>query len=172
MSSDTYPHPAAVDPAQLLRRCELTRGKASGPGGQHRNKVETAVQIRHTPSDITGFAAERRSQADNRRMAMFRLRVNLAVEYRIDPPRGAIPSTLWQSRCVKGKIAVNRSHEDYPAMLAEAMDAIWRDAGDVKHTAVILGCSTTQLVRFIKGEPQAWEKLNTLRKQKGMSPLK
>lgn len=48
-------------------KTETLRG--SGPGGQHRNKVETAVRLTHIPSGIQAYAATR-SQADNRQMAM------------------------------------------------------------------------------------------------------
>lgn len=51
--------------------------KASGPGGQHRNKRETAVRVRHLPSGITALATEHRSQARNKELALRRLDVKL-----------------------------------------------------------------------------------------------
>lgn len=47
--------------------------KGSGPGGQHRNKTQTAVRITHPPSGAVGFAQEHRSQVQNRRAAFRRL---------------------------------------------------------------------------------------------------
>ncbi|MFU8858376.1 MAG: peptide chain release factor-like protein [Deferrisomatales bacterium] len=52
---------------------EITFFRASGPGGQHRNRRETGVRIRHLPTGIVVSATERRSQADNRAAAMERL---------------------------------------------------------------------------------------------------
>ena len=52
---------------------EITFFRASGPGGQHRNTRETGVRIRHIPTGIVVTATERRSQAENRRVAMERL---------------------------------------------------------------------------------------------------
>jgi protein subunit release factor A len=51
--------------------------KASGPGGQHRNKRETAVRVRHLPSGITVLATEHRSQARNKALALRRLDLRL-----------------------------------------------------------------------------------------------
>ena len=57
---------------------EITFFRASGPGGQHRNTRETGVRIRHVPTGITVTATERRSQPENRRIALERLELALA----------------------------------------------------------------------------------------------
>lgn len=52
---------------------EITFFKSSGPGGQHKNKRETAVRVRHLPTGLTAAATEERSQARNREVALERL---------------------------------------------------------------------------------------------------
>src|SRR5437899_11445525 len=52
---------------------EATFARSSGPGGQHVNKVATAVTLRHRPSGISVTVQDSRSQAQNRRLARERL---------------------------------------------------------------------------------------------------
>jgi protein subunit release factor B len=52
---------------------EVTFFRASGPGGQHRNRRETGVRIRHLPTGLVVTATERRSQAENKEVALERL---------------------------------------------------------------------------------------------------
>ncbi|MCA9679949.1 MAG: peptide chain release factor-like protein, partial [Myxococcales bacterium] len=68
--------------AALEAACELDRYRASGPGGQHRNKTESAVRLRHLATGVTVHADDSRSQAENRALAVRRLREALALEVR------------------------------------------------------------------------------------------
>ncbi|MEY2491685.1 MAG: peptide chain release factor [Verrucomicrobiota bacterium] len=47
--------------------------RSSGPGGQHVNKVSTAVTLWHRPSGVRVTVQDSRSQAINRRIARERL---------------------------------------------------------------------------------------------------
>src|SRR6266550_7485843 len=110
-------HPAALPPETLLADCEVERTRRGGPGGQHRNKVETAVVIEHRPTQISAQAGERRSQEENRQEALFRLRLKLAIEVRRLLEPAYSPSELWLSRCRQGKVSINPRHDDFPALL-------------------------------------------------------
>lgn len=144
----------------MLRQCEVGRGRGSGPGGQHRNKVETQITITHAATGIRAQAGERRSQNENKGVAVRRLRLLLAVEVRSGAPAREVGSSLWRSRTGSGRIACNPEHEDYPALLAEALDVIAAAGWDAKRAALRLGVTASQLVKLVKDHPAALVRWN------------
>ena len=169
----SYPHPAAFPDDQLLKQCEIGFGRTSGPGGQHRNKVETAVFIKHLPTGVEASASERRKQFENRVMALKRLRLKLATNIRnaVHPQRHK-PSELWVSRRQGPQMSVNPQHRDYPALLAEAMDVIWARKFDVAGAAGVLGITMSQLAKLVRHEKHAFTLLNQGRTDRGLPALK
>lgn len=83
----------ALADAALLAECEETFFTAGGPGGQHRNKTESAVRLLHRSTGVTVTATERRSQAQNRGAALARLRLRLEALARRPKPRHATKPT-------------------------------------------------------------------------------
>ncbi len=166
-------HPAARAEEDLLKECKVSFGRTGGPGGQNRNKVETGVQITHLPTGQSGAAGERRSQMENRRVALFRLRINLALHERGWFDLMQVPSELWNSRCSReGHLSVNPRHHDYPAILAEALDVLFALKLDPAKAAVLLGCSPSQLIKLIKDEPKALALVNQMRQGRKMRALR
>lgn len=51
--------------------------RASGPGGQHVNRTESAVRVTHAPTGLQASASEERSQHRNRKLALARLAAKL-----------------------------------------------------------------------------------------------
>jgi protein subunit release factor B len=58
----------------LLRECEVNTFRASGPGGQHVNKTESAVRLKHLPSGVVVTARQERSQYQNKALCLRKLR--------------------------------------------------------------------------------------------------
>jgi peptide chain release factor len=62
------------------RDLEFSTLRASGPGGQHVNKTESAVRVLHRPTGLSVVGREERSQAQNKRLALARLAALLAEQ--------------------------------------------------------------------------------------------
>jgi len=164
-------HPAMLDDDGLLAICDWSRSRSGGPGGQHRNKVETAVTIVHKQTDISAHAGERRSVRENKPVAIRRLRLALATQHRMAVPPGDCRTLLWRERVRKNKIILSTAHRDFPAMLAEALDMIAACDHDMKQASTRLECSASQLTKLIKEHQPAWGWMNTQREQRGLRKL-
>lgn len=71
---------------ELLRECEVDTFRSSGPGGQHVNKTESAIRLRHLPSELVVTSQEERSQHRNKAIALQKLRKKIEqLNYR--PPK-------------------------------------------------------------------------------------
>lgn len=162
-------HPAALAIDELLKHIQELHTRRSGPGGQHRNKTQTAVVLVHEPTGIAAEASERRSQDENRRVAIQRLRLKLALEHRTQALASA--SRLWRSRTRGQQLVIAASHVDYPALVAEAIDQLQARKLDMPRTAEALGVTATQLLKLFKKDPAAWTALNRLRATAGLAAL-
>ena len=165
-------HPVELEESELLAQCSIQRTRRGGPGGQHRNKVESAIVITHGPTGIIGQASERRSQHENRDVALVRLRLNLALGFRLNADEARKPSELWKSRVRSKRISVNPKHGDFPAILAEALDFIAAMEFDLAAAATRLDISSSQLVKLLKSEPAALESVNRERNSRELRPYK
>lgn len=168
-------HPAAISDEELIGQCDWTRTRSSGPGGQRRNKVETGATLLHKPTGINAQATERRSQEENKRVAIKRLRLALAVEHRapVTPPRGMdeVASELWRSRRRGGRIVCSVRHRDYPAVLAEAMDVLADSAWQPRKGALRLGVTMSQILKLLRDHPPALRKLNEERAARNLNAM-
>ena len=81
-----------TDLRRLRKEVLIETYRSRGPGGQRKNKTETAVRLKHLPSGITVVATEHRSQAQNRKLAFERLRDRLLKLNR--PRRRRIPTRI------------------------------------------------------------------------------
>lgn len=88
----------------LASACVETFFIGSGPGGQHRNKTASAVRLFHPATGLTVTATERRSQAQNRSVALRRLRTALRLLSHVPRLRRPTrPSRASKERRLKAK---------------------------------------------------------------------
>jgi protein subunit release factor B len=89
---------------ELLAQSEVQAHRASGPGGQHRNKAETAIRLVHKPSGVSAEGKDERSRAQNLRIALQRLREKLArLAYRPPPRHKTRPTRASTERRLESK---------------------------------------------------------------------
>ncbi|KAJ4978149.1 hypothetical protein NE237_008929 [Protea cynaroides] len=170
----------ALSDEELSRQCEMDTFKASGPGGQHRNKRESAVRIKHLPTGIIAQAVEDRSQHMNRASALARLRTQLALKVRnavdlngYQPPLELLQilpakSTMRGSDCGS---QIGPNNPKFVLGMQALLDLMFAVNGSVSDAAKFLGLSTGALSRLILSDDSLRMAVNELRTSKGMRPL-
>jgi len=147
-----------LDDVALLKGCQQERYRASGPGGQRRNKVETAIRLHHRSSGLVAQAEESRYLEENRSRALRRLRERMALELRVPFDLDAPPSVpeLLAQRGPKGRLSVNPRNRGYPIIVATVLDALEAAEGSYAKAARALGLTTSQVMRFLRSDPHVW----------------
>ena len=167
---------------EFEKDCRLETLRRSGPGGQNRNKVETGVRIYHLPTGLVGEATERRYQGENRKQAVFRLRMELAlrvrapIEINFDGEGGVVgvnTSLMWFTRRGNdSRILISKDSVDYPTLVADFFDVYAAVQEDLPTAARLLQTTPSQIVRFLGKIPSALNLLNEQREKKGLRRLR
>jgi hypothetical protein len=161
----------ATDDA-LIAQCEVDRYRASGPGGQHRNKTESAVRLRHKLTGVSAIGEDSRSQAENKLHAVRRLRAAIALEVR--EPVTDISSRL--AAMIAGGTAPlgakTRQTGEFWAAIAELLDRLVANNLEIATTAQQLGMTTGALSKLLLHDEHVARTVNDLRRGRGMRPLR
>ncbi|KAK4742972.1 hypothetical protein SAY87_000973 [Trapa incisa] len=166
---------------ELMRQCEMGTFKTSGPGGQHRNKRESAVRLKHLPTGIVAQASEDRSQHKNRASALSRLRTLLALKVRniVELDAYSPPPELLQILPAKSTLRgpefgnqIGPNNPKFNVGMQALLDLIYAVEGSVSDAAKMLGLSTGALSRLILSDDSLRMAVNELRISKGFKLLK
>ena len=163
----------ALSDEALRRQCRLETLRVSGPGGQHRNRRDTAVRLRHEPTGVTAQASERRSQGENRAVALARLRQAIALEVRrpVALETYAPPPELL-AILPGARARIGPKHRDYWHGVQALLDLLLALGGSVSETAARLDLSTGALSRLLLAEPRLGRAVNAQREAQGLRPLR
>ena len=169
---------ATLSDAQLLGQCDVDTYRASGPGGQKRNKTSSAVRLRHGPSGLIVIAEESRSQHENRTRALRRLRQAIYLHVRENlGPDGVNTETLAArpdlrgARGPEGRLHLGRKDPRFWPMAGLVLDVLQAVDARVSAAAEALGISTANLVDFLEVDVKVWQQANWLRSRFGQKPL-
>lgn len=161
----------ATDDA-LIAQCEVDRYRASGPGGQHRNKTESAVRLRHKLTGVSAIGEDSRSQAENKLHAVRRLRAAIALEIR-EPATAISPRLAALAAAGTAPLGgKTRLTGEYWAAIGELLDLVVANNLEIGTTAQQLGITTGALSKLLLHDEQVGRALNDLRRAKGMRPLR
>ena len=149
-----------LDDAALSALCEWEFFKATGPGGQKRNKTSSAARARLPEFGLFAEDCTERSQLCNRRRALAKLRLRLAFEVRESPapPLGA-------------PFATSPRHPLYPLLVAQTLDRLAECDFDHRAAAAALGVTPTAFLRKIAGDPAWWSRFSEYRRRRGLPAL-
>ena len=162
--------------AQLLAQCAVDTYRASGPGGQKRNKTSSAVRLRHPPTGLLVIAEESRSQHENRARALRRLRQALYLKCRDELSPEALANLASRpdfagARDGEGRLHLGRKDPRFWPVAGLVLDVLQAVGARVSNTAEALGISTGNLIDFLKSDEKVWEQANHLRGRFGLKAL-
>lgn len=164
-----------LDDRGLVNECEIDLYKASGTGGQKRNKTSSAVRMRHKASGVISKAADSRSQSDNRRKALMRMRVSLALDIRHSLAADYKVSSEAADALKRGPYGKNsktRLRAPYLLALAEILDVFEAEEAVLSSAAARLGVTTSALGKLLCGDDRVARRTLEMRSQRGLKPLR
>ena len=166
---------------ELVAQCRVHVYKSSGPGGQHRNKVSSAVRLQHAPTGLTAHGDESRSQQDNRQMALKRLRMNLACRLRLPMDAGSAVVHPVVRHCMfrpRGRgseahlrLEVGRRDQRFWTIAAVLLDALEANEGRLAPTAGLIGITTGNLASLLRTDRHLFAAAQAIRRRYNRHPL-
>lgn len=154
-----------LDDRALLGACEVDTYRSSGPGGQKRNKTDSAVRLRHGPTGLLVLGTESRSQHVNRARAVRRMRLAIALKVRVEVDLESYEVGPVLAECISGGsvLRVGRKDHRYCRVVAEVLDLVAACGCRVSVAGSKMGITTGNLVSFLQKDAKVWQRINEMR---------
>ncbi|MBE6359094.1 MAG: peptide chain release factor-like protein [Lentisphaerae bacterium] len=147
------------DDNNLSALCRITFTKGSGPGGQKRNKTSTAVKVELPQYRISATDCTERSQLRNRSNALRKLRIQIALNFRLTPAEP--PESM----------ACSLNSPGYPLFAAKLLDVLSENSFDHHQAAAVCNCSGSALLKKLYRDPELWQFFQKQRRELGLPAL-
>jgi hypothetical protein len=164
---------------QLLAQCEVDTYRASGPGGQKRNKTSSAVRLRHQPTGLIVIAEESRSQHENKARALKRLWQALFLHLRntltgaeLSSEAIALHPDFAPALGRDGRLQISAKNPLFWPAVGVVLDVLTGCESRVADAAALLGTSTGNLIDFLQTDPKVWQEANRIRSVFAQKPLR
>jgi hypothetical protein len=154
----------SCDDESLKRECRFEACRGTGPGGQKRNKTSSAARLTHIASGISAMDDVTRSQHKNLQNALWKLRLELAVNLPPDNPAPHPPTIPLEP--VPGCNA-----KTFAAWAGQLFDQFQIYAFEPSPVAAAYGCTPGRLLRLMGKNPAIWQHFAQCRQRRGLPPL-
>jgi hypothetical protein len=172
------------DRNDLLKDCRVDTYKSSGPGGQRKNKVETAVRLVHEPSGVSAQGQQTRSQSQNKSLALKNLRMHIACACRTPQDLSKLeildeiaecfqqPGKKARNPQAKARLALATGNKMFWPAAAFVLDVLDAAEGQLSQASGAIGVSTANLSTFLRSHRNLLAAAQAIRQANGHSPLR
>ena len=154
----------ALSDEELMKECRFDAMRGTGPGGQKRNKTSSAARVTHLESGLSAFDDVTRSQHQNLKHALDKLRGEIAVNL--------LPGEGESTPCIPLAPVPKPNSRNYFLWLGRIFDALLATDFQMPEAAARFECSPSHLIRIVAKDEFAWQKLAEARQRRKMTPLR
>lgn len=154
----------ALSDEELMKECRFDAMRGTGPGGQKRNKTSSAARVTHLESGLSAFDDVTRSQHQNLKHALDKLRGEIAVNL--------LPGEEEPTPCIPLAPVPKPNSRNYFLWLGKIFDALLATDFQMPEAAARFECSPSHLIRIVAKDEFAWQKLAEARQRRKMTPLR